>query len=385
MSEISVNVIQSVEEIPDEDWAQLDACDNPFVGKAFLCALERGGCLTAQTGWLPRYLAAKTSEGRTVAFVPLFVKTHSYGEYFFDQAWAYPMERDGLQYYPKLTIGIPFTPATGSRVWMVPDVDQETLGPELMKASLLVAEQIQASSVHWLFCTEEEQRWLASVGFVPRHGIQFHWINNGYSSFESMLCCMRQKRRKEIRRERRKAQDHGLKICIKEGPALTERDWQSLYLFYRHTTSTHRAIPYLSESFFRAAHHATIENVVCSLAYDGDEPVAGTLNFRRGPHLYGRYWGCIGDYDCLHFELSYYVLLEWCIEQGIQRFEAGAQGHHKLTRGFMPTLTRAGVYLFHDGYQSALRGFLAEESADTRERIKSLLGHSPFVSSEERR
>ena len=379
MADLTVQVLQSVDEIPLADWEGMSSADYPFAGRDFLCALEKGGCLTAQSGWLPRYLAAQTSEGRYVAFVPLFMKTHSYGEYFFDQAWAYPMQRDGLQYYPKLTIAIPFTPATGQRIWMAPDVDRATLGPELMKASLVVGEQMEVSSVHWLFCTEEEQQWLTSVGFMARLGIQFHWTNDGYTDFEDMLSRMRQKRRKEVRRERRKAHSHGLDIRVVEGPDLTERDWEALYRFYRETTSAHHAIPYLSDGFFKQAQMELKELIVASMAYQDDEPIAGTLNFRRGPHLYGRYWGSLAEFDCLHFELCYYALVEWCITNGLQRFEAGAQGTHKLARGFLPTVMRAGVYVFHEGYRNALRSFLVDESEDVLQRVESLGEHSPFT------
>ena len=375
-------MLERVSQVPDADWLALESETNPFEGRAFLHALEQSDCLTAASGWVPRYLAAENDDGRFVAFVPMFLKSHSYGEYFFDYAWASPMERSGLRYYPKLTIGIPFTPATGRRVWTAPDVDRKTLVPELMKAALVVGEQLGVSSVHWLFCTAEEQQYLGGVGYGLRHGIQFHWTQNGYESFDDMLMHMTRKRRKEVRRERRKAHSHGLDVKVLRGTELSAEDWDALYRFYRSTTSSHRAIPYLSEAFFAQAGDLVADRVVCSMAYRGSEAVAGTLNFVQGPHLYGRYWGSVVSLDCLHFEMCYYALIEWCIKNGLTRFEAGAQGYHKLARGFLPTLMRAGVYVFHEGYRSAVHDYLQEESNDVMRQLEGLNQESPFVQSD---
>lgn len=379
MTEVRIQVIHSVSEICAEDWGRLAGANNPFVGLQFLQALEQGGALTAERGWIPRYLVARTPADEAVGFVPLFVKLHSYGEYFFDHAWASPMQRQGLQYYPKMTVAIPFTPATGERIWIADGWDREELGKELIRASIWVGQQLKVSSIHWLFCSDEEQRWLASAQFSPRFGIQYHWSNQEYIDFEHMLSTMTRKRRKEIRRERKKATTHGLRFVVLDGTQLTSVHWTALHQFYQSTVAAHYAMPYLTPEVFQCLEALQTPEVVASFAMDGNNPVAGTLNFRRGNNLYGRYWGSLISADCLHFELCYYQLQNWCIQQKIQTFEAGAQGPHKHARGFLPTLTRAAVYVFHEGYQSAIHDFLMEEHQDILAHLSRLRERSPFV------
>jgi uncharacterized protein len=378
MKPVRIEVLDTAKSIPPEAWKMLTGGNNPFVERGFFLALEQGGCLGASAGWIPRYLAALDDQGTWLGLVPLFVKTDSYGEYIFDWAWAQGAQRAGLRYYPKGTVAVPFTPATGPRLWMREGVDREALAVQLIQASLMVGQQLGLSSIHWLFCTLEEQGWLKQAGFSPRDGIQFHWTRGEMDCFDRYLECMTRKRRKEVRRERSRANAHGLSLRVLTGAEMTGRDWRALYDFYLRTIRHKGAIPYLSEGFFKEIQTHFAGRVVCSMAYRGEEPVAGTLNFRRGTHLYGRYWGCLEDLDSLHFELCYYQLIDWSFKQGIERFEAGAQGFHKLARGFLPSRVHSAHYLFHEGLRAAVDEFLEYECKEVNAKLDALHAHSPF-------
>lgn len=380
MDEARLEITGSIHQVDAAAW---DACagdDNPFVEYAFLRVLEDAGCLGEGSGWFPRYLVVRDGEGGPVRGVaPLYARTDSYGEYIFDWAWANGAMRAGLDYYPKLTVAVPFTPATGPRLLVHPDHDTRSVRALLARGAGLLAEELGASGVHWLFCTADEARDLASFGLTHRLTYQFHWKNAGYSTFEDFLSHLVRKRRKEVRRERRKARDHGLDIVLKEGDQLTPGDWEGLWRFYR---STHDARPwqqqYLTREWFDLARTELAHRTVAVLAYDGANPVAGSLSFVKGDHLYGRYWGALADLDAVHFEACYYSLVEYAIERGIQLFEAGAQGQHKLQRGFLPALTHSAHTLAHPGLKDAVDRFIADEARRVRFEVDALTAEGPF-------
>lgn len=380
MPDLRLEVIQSIHQVPAAQWDGCAGADNPFVEHRFLATLEDAGCLGPASGWIPQYLIARPSpDADPVGIAPLFVKTDSYGEYIFDWAWAQGAQRAGLPYYPKITVAVPFTPATGPRLLLAEHADRRATVDALAGGAMAVAQRIKASGVHWLFCTETEADALEQRRFLHRRTHQFHWTNAGYRDFEDFLDHLVRKRRKEVRRERRKAQSHGLDIVLKTGAELTEADWRGLERFY---DATHAVRPYqrkyLTPQWWRLAPQRLADRAVAVLAYDGGQPVAGSLSMRKGPHLYGRYWGCLRDYDAVHFEACYYRLIEFAIDEGITLFEAGAQGGHKLARGLLPAITHSAHFLTHPGLHEAIGRFVEEESGAVLAEMDAIADLGPF-------
>ncbi len=379
-AEPRLEVVGSVHQVAEADWDGCAGVDNPFVEHRFLAALEDAGCLGGESGWHPHYVVARLGEDGPVAGIaPAYVKTDSYGEYIFDWGWAQGAQRAGLPYYPKITVAVPFTPATGPRLLVRPDASVDTVRNALIDGTFLLAERIRASGVHWLFCTESEADALSDRGLIWRETYQFHWHNAGYRDFDDFLDRMDRKRRKEVRRERRKAYEHGVDIVLKTGDQMLASDWAALRRFY---DATHADRPwqrqYLTPAWWELAHERLADRAVAVLAYDGDEAVAGSLSFRKGPHLYGRYWGALRDLDAVHFEACYYRLVEFAIAEGITLFEAGAQGQHKLRRGFLPHLTHSAHRLTHPGLHDAVARFVREESREVRAEMAMLAERGPF-------
>jgi len=378
-SEIRLEVMDSIHSIPAAAWNCMTGDHNPFVEHGFLSALEEGGCLGQHSGWIARYLALyHVPTERWIGAAPLFAKTNSYGEYIFDWAWADGARRAGLAYYPKLTVAVPFTPATGPRILAAPDVDFARVAELLGRGARALAAQIGAHSVHWLFCSETEQNLLEGCGYVKRSSLQFHWNNQGYRDFDDFLSALRSRRRKEVRRERSKVVGHNLSIEVCTGDALSDEDWHALQRFYRNTIDERGAIPYLTPGFFDAIACGFAHRVVVAMARRRGQAVAGTLCFRKGSHLYGRYWGCSETLDSLHFELCYYRLIEYAIEHRLDLFEAGAQGVHKLARGFLPTQTRSAHWIAHPGLAGAIYDYLEREHGQVAAEIAWLSERSPF-------
>ena len=312
-----------------------------------------------------------------VGCAPLYLKAHSYGEYIFDWAWAGGAQRAGLRYYPKLVAAVPFTPATGPRLLVREDVDREEVGGLLARGALALADRIGASSVHWLFVEEAERELLGRHGYTGRMTHQYHWENAGYACFDDYLGHLGRRRRKDVRRERRRAAESGLTIDVVAGTDLRDADVAALYAFYRDTAAKKGAMPYLTEAFFTDLPR---RRVVAVLARRDGVAVAGTLNFQRGDTLYGRYWGCVEDYDSLHFECCYYRLIEHAIERRLARFEAGAQGYHKVARGFLPVPTWSAHHVRHPGLAQAVDAFVTDEWSQTEAEIAWLRAHkSPFT------
>ncbi|MBU9615034.1 GNAT family N-acetyltransferase [Burkholderia multivorans] len=376
-------ILSSPAEVAADEWNALlarDAQPTPFLRHEFLDALHVARCAVDETGWSPHFVTLTDARtGRLAAAAPVYAKQHSYGEYVFDWAWADAYQRNGLSYYPKLLCAVPFTPVQGTRLLAVDDDARRRLAATL----LAFAEQSDASSLHVLFPTGDEARLLESMGMMLREGVQFHWINDGYRHFDDFLGTLEQKKRKNIRAERRKVHDAGVTFRRLTGERITDADWRFFTRCYRQTYREHYSSPYLNLDFFRAIGATMPENLLLVIAEADGQPIASALAvYRRGEHgggtLYGRYWGAIEHVPCLHFETAYYQLLEFCIEAGLDTFEGGAQGEHKLARGFLPTVTRSAHWLAHPAFADAVAHFLERETEHIHAYVDELREHDPF-------
>ncbi len=346
---------------------------DPFTTHRFLLALERSGSTGAGTGWQAKPLALRHDE-QLVAVTPLYVKSHSQGEYIFDHGWAQGYERAGGRYYPKLQIAVPFTPATGRR-FLGPLNHAETL----LRAAIGITAQNRLSSLHVTFCTNAEAEALASIeGTLRRVTQQFHWENQGYATFDDFLAQLASRKRKMIRKERDTARGHGLTIRALTGDEIEPAHWDAFWQFYQDTGARKWGTPYLTRRAFTQFHESMRNDMLLVLAFNGDRPVAGALNFIGRDTLFGRYWGAVEDYPCLHFELCYYQAIEWAIQNGLQRVEAGAQGEHKLARGYLPTPVHSLHWIADEGFRNAVARYLAEERRAIDEEIEVLTAYGPF-------
>lgn len=370
----------SLSEIPAADWDAV-ACPEaatgrptgPFTTHRFLMALESSGSTGKGSGWTARPLALRDG-GRLTGVMPLYVKSHSQGEYIFDHSWADAFQRAGGRYYPKLQVAVPFTPATGRRFLCAPG-DRATL----MRAAIGLAQGNGLSSLHVTFCTAEEASELAGLdGTLHRVTQQFHWLNRGYGSFDDFLADLSSRKRKMIRKEREGAQAHGLTIRALTGDEILPRHWDAFWTFYQDTGSRKWGRPYLTRAAFDAFHATMRDDMLLVLAFDGSRAVAGALNFIGRDTLFGRYWGCVADYPFLHFELCYYQAIDWAIAQGLPRVEAGAQGEHKLARGYLPTPVHSLHWIADSGFREAVARYLEAERRAVDEEIEVLTAYGPF-------
>lgn len=373
---LTMTMHAAISEIDADAW---DACagrDNPFVSHAFLSALEDSGSANARTGWLPQHAALRAEDGRLVAVVPMYAKSHSYGEYVFDHGWANALERAGGSYYPKLQVAVPFSPVPGPRLLRRPasPVPVAALANALQQACA----SHDLSSVHVTFCTAEECDGLAEAGWLRRIGMQFHWENRGYGSFDDFLADLSSRKRKVLRRERRDANAAGLTFHALSGAEITEAHWDAFYRFYQSTVDRKWGSAYLTRRFFSLLSERLGSRVVLMYAENAGKPVAGALNLAGAEALYGRNWGCRGDWPFLHFELCYYRAIDWAIEHGLQRVEAGAQGRHKIQRGYMPKPTYSAHWIAHAGLRRAVAHFLEEERPAIQAEMDALASESPF-------
>jgi predicted N-acyltransferase len=370
------HIVSSLSEIGQAAWDALVAAQeqpNPFLSYAFLHALHESGSASAKTGWQPQYIALYDGE-ELAAALPLYVKDHSYGEYVFDWAWADAYQRHGLEYYPKLLSAIPFTPVTGPRL-LARDAPARAALIEVLKATQQAA---AVSSSHILFPPDDEARQLAGAGYMLRSGVQFHWENAGYGNFEDFLATLEHKKRKNIRAERRKVREAGVTMRRVRGAEASEADWGFFNRCYRHTYAEHHSTPYLNRDFFLRIGAAMPQNVMLVVAERAGKPIASSLVIHTGDTLFGRYWGALEHVPCLHFEAAYYQPLEFCIEQGIATFEGGAQGEHKMARGFLPTRTWSAHWLAHPSFADAIERFLERESGGIDDYIDELNDRNPF-------
>ncbi|UVE64697.1 GNAT family N-acetyltransferase [Burkholderia pyrrocinia] len=376
-------ILSSPAEVPADEWNALlarDAQPTPFLRHEFLDALHVARCAVDDTGWSPHFVTLTDERtGRLAAAAPVYAKQHSYGEYVFDWAWADAYQRNNLPYYPKLLCAVPFTPVQGTRLLAADDDARRRLAATL----LAFAEQSDVSSLHVLFPTGDEARLLESMGMMLREGVQFHWINDGYRHFDDFLATLEQKKRKNIRAERRKVHDAGVTFRRLTGDRISDADWRFFSRCYRQTYREHYSSPYLNLDFFRTIGATMPENLLLVIAEADGQPIASALAvYRRGEHgggtLYGRYWGALEHVPCLHFETAYYQLLEFCIEAGLDTFEGGAQGEHKLARGFLPTVTHSAHWLAHPAFSDAVARFLERETEHIHAYVDELREHDPF-------
>jgi len=377
---VRLRFLESLNELAPAAWDALTGADDPFVEHAFLNTLERSGSVGAGTGWEPTH--ATVWEGdQLVGALPLYLKDQSYGEYIFDWGWADAAYRAGIAYYPKLMSMVPFTPATGRRFLVAEGADREAVVGKLLDGTQELAERTGASSIHLNFLTDEERRLAADHGFLSRKTMQFHWHAEGDASFDDFLGRFRSSMRKKTRKERRVVTQSGLEVRALSGDELTAEVWETMRRFYRDTCMRKGAIAYLTNGFFDRAADSLGDRAVIVMAFDpaqDGEPVAASLAFEKGAHLYGRYWGCSEDHEMLHFELCYYQLIERAIDQGMSRFEAGAQGTHKLRRGLLPVPIHSAHQLRHPALAEAVSEFLVREAMATDRQIESLADHGPF-------
>ncbi len=370
---LSLRVYPRIGEIGQAAWDACAASDNPFVSYEFLSALEDSGSVGARTGWHPRYVALCDEAGAVVAVAPAYAKTNSYGEYVFDHAWANALERAGGNYYPKLQVAVPFSPVPGPRLLCRAGVPYAALAAALQQ----LAVELDCSGVHATFCTGAEYTALGDAGWLQRLGTQYHWENNGYQSFEDFLGALASRKRKAIRRERREAQE-GLVFRALSGAALTPEVWRAFYKFYTSTVDRKWGGAYLTPEFFTLLGERLGERVVLMLAERDGRPIAGALNLRSKHVLYGRNWGCTEDVPFLHFELCYYQAIDYAIAHGMARVEAGAQGEHKIQRGYLPRPTYSAHYLRHAGLRHAVAEFLEQERRGMEEAMEAMTADSPY-------
>jgi predicted N-acyltransferase len=403
-SEITLEAVPSVGDIAPADW---DACANPqakpasdleslmpegspggscidprpsynpFVSHAFFLAAENSGSAIARTGWLPRHLVAKV-DGKIVGIVPCYLKSHSQGEYVFDRGWAEAYERAGGRYYPKLQASVPFTPATGPRLLIRDGVDREAIGAALASGLIALCDVSKASSAHVTFAREDDWRLLASHGFLQRTDQQFHWHNQGYATFDDFLATLNSRHRKAIKRERREAISAGITIHRLTGQDITEDAWDAFFDFYMETGSRKWGRPYLTRKFFSLVGESMSQDVLLVMAKREGRWIAGAINFIGSDALFGRNWGAIEHHPFLHFEVCYYQAIDFAIERGLTTVEAGAQGEHKIARGYLPQTTYSAHYIADPNFRRAIADYLKRERAYVSEAGRELAEAAPF-------
>ncbi|MDQ2095774.1 GNAT family N-acetyltransferase [Rhodalgimonas zhirmunskyi] len=400
-TQIEIRVADRISQIGQPDW---DACAcpesgselgpelgpqttdsgrpfDPFTTYRFLSALEDSGSTGPGTGWSPRYLSAHLG-GEVIAVAPLYAKSHSQGEYIFDYSWAHAYENAGGRYYPKLQIAVPFTPVTGRRLLVKPGFE-ETGQAALIQGAVQLAANNEISSLHLTFCTEEEARAGQQMGLLHRTTQQFHWENAAYPDFDAFLASLSSRKRKNIRKERATAQAFGGTIEALTGDAIQPHHWDAFWQFYQDTGARKWGTPYLTRAFFDIAHETLRDDVLLVMANREGRAVAGALNFIGRDTLFGRYWGCTEHHPCLHFELCYYQAIDYTIAHGLKRIEAGAQGEHKLARGYLPNTCHALHWIADPGFAHAVEQFLTEERAAIAEEIEILTDYGPFRKTQE--
>lgn len=371
-----------INEIGQQSW---DACANPegvpydpFLSYTFLSALEESGSATANTGWAPYHLALEHESDGIVGVVPMYLKSHSQGEYVFDYSWADAFERAGGRYYPKLQVSVPFTPATGRRLLVRTDTGDPDLEKYLLSGMMQVSEQMEVSSVHITFATKPQWQLMGELGFLQRTHNQFHWQNDGYDTFDDFLAALSSKKRKNIKRERRGATAAGVEIESLTGSDIEERHWDDFYRFYMDTGSRKWGSPYLTRQFFSVIGETMPEDILLVMCKRDGRYIAGAINFIGGECLFGRNWGCVEHHPFLHFEVCYYQAIEFAIQRGLCRVEAGAQGEHKLARGYMPSQTYSAHWIANESFRDAVDNYLKNERRYIAEEIDYIAEHGPF-------
>ncbi|XP_078429849.1 acyl-CoA [Wolffia australiana] len=383
---ISISVVSSIADVSSKDW---DACANdssgseklnPFLTHAFLSSLEESRSAVMETGWLPQHIVAQDENKNTIGAVPLYLKSHSYGEYVFDHSWADAYYSYGSYYYPKLQCCVPFTPVTGQRILVRNVWCRDQVFNLLVVALKDLADKLKVSSLHVTFPSDSEWNKMGKDGFLQRTGMQYHWNNRNYKNFDDFLMDMKQSKRKNVRQERKKVATQNLVMKRLRGDEIKDKHWDAFYQFYRNTTDNKWGRPYLTRDFFELLGEKMAEQVLLVVAEDGGEIVAGALNLIGGDTLFGRLWGCHprAYYPNLHFEACYYQAIEAAIELNLKKVEAGAQGEHKIQRGYLPVMTYSCHYIRDDGFRVAIQDFLERETNQVNLVIKMLRDSGPF-------
>jgi predicted N-acyltransferase len=386
-ADIGIKLVDGIGEISAEDWdacAQPDpASANPFVSYKFLHALEESGSATAQAGWLPRHMVVEGADGRLIGAAPMYVKSHSQGEYVFDWGWADAFEQAGGNYYPKLQVAVPFSPVTGPRLLVRPDnqtsgLQTDNLRQTMIAALTTVADKLDVSSVHVTFSTAEEAAIFGKSGWIQRLGQQFHWRNKGYEDFDEFLGTLISRKRKSIRKERREVEAQGITVGTYSGDDIKPEYWDAFYRFYSSTYDRKWGYPYLTREFFEILHSTMRDQVALVIAKHDGQPVAGAINMIGGDALYGRNWGSDEEFKFLHFEACYYQAIDFAIARGLKWVEAGTKGTHKIQRGYLPTATYSAHYIRHEGFRDAVEDFCVRESQMISAEMLELGTYSPY-------
>lgn len=376
--DLNAEFITSLQQVPAQQWDAVCGSGYPFLRHQFLLGLETSGCTTADSGWQPCHLILRQGQ-RVVAVLPLYLKSHSYGEYVFDRSWASAWQQQGLEYYPKLVSAIPFTPATGPRLCHLAELDSASVWSAALSALEQFARQKAISSWHLLFPEPSVSGMLLAKGIPQRRAVQFHWFNDNYSSFDDFLATFNSRKRKSLKRERRRIQEQELRLETRVGQQISDADWAMFHRFYQFTyakRSGHGG--YLTREFFTEVAAGMGDQVVMVVASHEGESVAAALYFRGEDTLYGRYWGCTREFDALHFEACYYRGIEFCIEQGIARFDPGAQGEHKIQRGFRPLETFSNHWIADSRLAAAVADFTRREQPHTQAYLREASTLLPF-------
>ena len=375
--EISVKVLTKISDIPAEDWDACAGTGNPFVRHAFLNALEESGSVTDKTGWLPQHLMVRDEEGQAAACMPIYLKNHSYGEYIFDWGWADAYERAGGKYYPKLQAAVPFTPATGPRM-LVREGAADRYYDVLTAGMIQLARQHDVSSLHITFPPKDQWDRLGAAGFLKRTSKQFHWENKGYESFDDFLSELTSRKRKAIKKERRQVQEQGIELQRLTGADLTEDHWDSFYHYYLDTIDRKWARSYLTREFFSILGETMSDLAMLVIAEKDGQRVAGALNLIGSDTIFGRNWGCTEDFKFLHFEACYYQAIDFAIEHKLKWVEAGAQGPHKIQRGYLPREVYSAHWIEDQNFRTAVERFVEQERSEVNYEISGLMEYSPY-------
>jgi len=375
---MKIKVLNDLHDLGSAQWNHVLHEVSPFLRHEFLAAMESYGCVGRQWGWLPQHIAMFHESGELLGAVPMYIKLNSYGELVFDWAWAEAYQRAGLVYYPKLVIGVPYTPVTGSRLLVSRDADYATVANELIAFCLDYAKKLQVSSVHWLFPTMLELALLESHGFKARMACQFHWENQGYHSFDDFLSRLSSRKRKKIKSERQQVWDQQITFRQLSGDEAIESDWRSMEYFYRNTFISKGGFATFNLEFFKNIGHKMGQQIVLIFAEQAGKDIAGAFFFRDSQRLYGRYWGTTVEMKGLHFETCYYQGIEYAIQHGLQVFEPGAQGEHKISRGFLPTATWSAHWIADPRFRVAIDQFIEQEVPMMEKYCDELSATSPY-------
>lgn len=383
--DLSVRVAASVGAFTAEEWASLGGTTrtvgqpyNPFLSHAFLTALEDSSCATPRTGWQGHHLRLEDHQGRLIGALPCYAKSHSQGEYVFDHGWADAFQRAGGSYYPKLQASVPFTPVTGPRLLIAKDADPALARQGLATALRQVTDQIGVSSAHVTFAIEEDVEALRNAGYLMRIDQQFHFVNEHFDSYDDFLATLASRKRKALKRERREALADGISIDWLTGKDITERAWDDFFAFYMDTGSRKWGRPYLNRKFFSLIGERMADDILLVMAKRNGRYIAGAINFIGSDALYGRNWGCIEDHPFLHFEVCYHQAIDFAITRKLRVVEAGAQGEHKLARGYRPVTTHSAHYIAHPGLRRAIDDYLERERREVRHNVEYYEDHTPF-------